>query len=419
MKSEQVYEFTTIDEIKHSRKHAMAMGPFGSNITVDNFVEKGIPVIRGINLKNNRFTEVNFVFVTEEKSDQLISSNAYPEDIVFTHRGTLGQVVIIPKNSKFKRYVVSQSQMKLSCDKSKVNPSFVYHYFCSPQGQNEIYTYTNTTGVPSISSPLSSLKIMKIPHPKLQEQDKIVKIFDDLDNQIQNLQNQNKILEQTTRAIFKSCFIDFDGVTEFENSELGRIPKGWSVEKLQELCISIQNGGTPKRMESTFWDNGAINWYKTGELRDNFLLDSEEKITELGLEKSSTHLWPENTILFAIYAFPVVGRMGILTKPGCSNQAASGLIPKNEIGTYFLFSSLIFSRTFLGRIATGAAQQNISQDILKNHIIILPPILLISKFNKKIEAIFEQIKITQIQIQLLTKIRNILLPKLMSGEIRV
>ena len=73
----------------------------------------------------------------------------------------------------------------------------------------------------------------------------------------------------------------------------------------------------------------------------------------------------------------------------------------------------------MGRIATGAAQQNISQDILKNHTIILPPITLISKFNKKIEPIFEQIKINQIQIQLLTKTRDALLPKLMSGEIRV
>ena len=200
---------------------------------------------------------------------------------------------------------------------------------------------------------------------------------------------------------------------------MGTIPKGWEIKPIQDLCSLIQNGGTPKRMESSYWENGTIDWYKTGELHDNFLIDSKEKITALGLKKSSCHLWPANTILIAIYAFPVVGRLGILTRSSCSNQACTGLIPKDSIGSYFLFFSLIFSRNIMSRIATGSAQQNISQDIVKNHKIVVPPIALISKFNIKITPFLKFLKTNETELKYLITIRNLLLPKLMSGEIRV
>ena len=308
--------------------------------------------------------------------------------------------------------------MKLTCNTSEADPLFVYYYLCSPEGQTKL-SHTTTTGVPALARPSSALKDVTIPLPSLKEQNKIANFLDVLGQQIFLVKKQSLILEQIAQTVFKSWFVDFDGVTEFEDSELGKIPKGWKVEKLEDLCSSIQNGGTPKRKELTYWENGTIDWYKTGELSDNFLIESEEKITELGLKKSSSHQWPKNTILIAIYAFPVVGRLGILTKPSCSNQACSGLIPKKFIGTNFLFFSLMFSRDKLSRIATGAAQQNINQDIVKNHKIIISPIFLISKFNETTNPILDQIKINEIKILTLTKIRDSLLPKLMSGEIGV
>jgi type I restriction enzyme S subunit len=102
----------------------IAMGPFGSDIKTDNFVPSGVPIIRGGNLTSGRFHSEGFVFLTEEKADQLLNSNAFPGDLVFTHRGTLGQVGLVP-NSPYKRYVVSQSQMKLSCDPKQADPAFI------------------------------------------------------------------------------------------------------------------------------------------------------------------------------------------------------------------------------------------------------------------------------------------------------
>ena len=151
------------------------MGPFGSRITTDNFVDIGVPVIRGSNLVNG-FNGGDFVYLTEEKADELKSSNAFPEDIVFTHRGTLGQVGFIPTHSQYPRYVVSQSQMLLGVNKNLASPRFVYRFFCSQVGLNAILANTNTTGVPSIGRPTTTLKAIQIALPE----EKVMRQFDSL-----------------------------------------------------------------------------------------------------------------------------------------------------------------------------------------------------------------------------------------------
>jgi type I restriction enzyme, S subunit len=142
----------------------VAMGPFGSRIKTDNFVPQGVPVIRGSNLTDG-FNEFEFVYLTEGKADELKSSNAYPGDIVFTHRGTLGQVGFIPDKANYPRYVVSQSQMLVSVDKSQVSPRLIYRFFCSPQGQHALLRNVSQTGVPAIARPTTSLKAIPLVCP--------------------------------------------------------------------------------------------------------------------------------------------------------------------------------------------------------------------------------------------------------------
>ncbi|MEQ9358850.1 restriction endonuclease subunit S [Coleofasciculus chthonoplastes] len=158
----------------------IAMEPFGSRIKTDNFVDSGVPVIRGGNLVNG-FNESDFVYITEEKADDLKSSNAFPEDIIFTHRGTLGQVGFIPTNSQYPRYVVSQNQMLLSVNKKLVSSRYVYRFFCSKGGLNAILANTNTTGVPSIGRPTTTLKSIQLVIPEksiLSQFDSLIRVAD-------------------------------------------------------------------------------------------------------------------------------------------------------------------------------------------------------------------------------------------------
>jgi len=135
----------------------IAMGPFGSDIKTDNFVDFGVPVVRGANLTNG-FVEDSFVFVSEEKADQLRNANAFSGDIVITHRGTLGQVGLIPERSLFPRYVVSQSQMLLSVNQDVATPRYVYEFLRSFSGQHALLANTSQTGVPAIARPTSSVR---------------------------------------------------------------------------------------------------------------------------------------------------------------------------------------------------------------------------------------------------------------------
>ena len=165
------------------------------------------------------------------------------------------------------------------------------------------------------------------------------------------------------------------------------------------------------------WEKGTIRWFKTGELHDSPVTESEERITPLGLENSSAKIWPIGTVLFALYASPTVGRLAVLAKPGTANQATAGLIPKPKIGTPFLKHALIETRGPLQNIAVGAAQQNINQKILKEHKTVIPDYGLVAKFNG-IAGPVHQKQISTIQeTRSLTQRRDALLPKLVSGDI--
>jgi type I restriction enzyme S subunit len=205
----------------------------------------------------------------------------------------------------------------------------------------------------------------------------------------------------------------------FEDSELGEIPSGWGIRSVNDLCEWVSSGGTPSRSRNDFWENGTIPWFKTGELNDAPLLDSAEKINELALGNSSCKLWEAGTILFAIYASPTVGRLGVLTESGTSNQAAAGLKAKATIGTPFLRRTLLLSRDELQNIAVGAAQQNINVQILKDHKVVDPGAALASYYSNAIAPIDEQQICLAKSIREFCSLRDALLPKLISGEIRV
>ncbi len=199
----------------------IAMGPFGSNLKVDNFIDHGVPVIRGLNLNEGGFSDEKFVFVSEEKAISLKRSLAYPDDLVFTHRGTIGQVGIIP-HGEYPKYLVSQSQMRLTVNKKFLNPRYLYYFFKSPKGQYELLKNTSQVGVPAIASPTTSLKEVELTIPNLSVQNLIVGILASLDDKIELNRQTNQTLEAIAQAIYKEWFVDF----RFPHSPLEGCPKG-------------------------------------------------------------------------------------------------------------------------------------------------------------------------------------------------
>ena len=354
--------------------------------------------------------------------------------IIITARGTVGAIAQLAQAMAF-----NQTCYAL-LPKSGLDNNF---FFYALKGTiAETHTLTHGTVFETITT--QTFAHWLIPLPPLPEQRAIAHILGTLDDKIELNRRMSETLEAMARALFKAWFVDFEPVRaklegrwqrgqslpglpaelydlfpdRLVDSELGQIPEGWEVGTINDICSSIENGGTPRRMETQYW-NGSIPWFKTGELTDGPLLDSEEKITEIGLAKSSCKLWPTKTILVALYASPTVGRLGILETSATANQACSGLIAKANYGYLYLFYSLLFSRDRLHKIAVGAAQQNISQQVLRQHKIIIASSVIAQFFHRHVEAAYQYQVLLIAESRALAGLRDALLPKLIRGEMRV
>jgi len=272
----------------------------------------------------------------------------------------------------------------------------------------------------------------------VEQAKEIGEIAEHLAERINLLSETNRTLEAIAQALFKSWFVDFKPVrakaegrepegmdaataalfpSEFEDSELGPIPKEWKPIRLVELCGSIQNGATPSRQNNEFWEGGTIPWFKTGELSEGFLANSSERISEEALRTTSVKILPRHAILMAIYAAPTVGRLGILTGDAAFNQACTGMTAKSDVGPWFLFQTLRHGRDWFNSRANGAAQQNISKSIVENLPCIKPPALLLAAFSKAVEDLYMLAEGNVQQIGVLTDLRETLLPRLISGRL--
>jgi type I restriction enzyme S subunit len=155
------WEIKSIGEIAKR----VAMGPFGSSIKVETFVDDGIPIISGQHLRGFMLEDSTYNFITLEHAEKLNKANVFPGDVIFTHAGNIGNLAFIHEDSEYPRYVVSQRQFFMRCDLSKVTPSFITYYFQSPEGQHKLLANTSSVGVPSIAQPVTYLKSIKLPIP--------------------------------------------------------------------------------------------------------------------------------------------------------------------------------------------------------------------------------------------------------------
>ena len=194
-----------LEQLAAPSKNSIVGGPFGSNLVSKDYVPSGVPVIRGQNM-GDRWVGGDFVFVSEEKAEALSPNKARPGDLVFTQRGTLGQVSIVPA-SPFSEYIVSQSQMKLTVDPSKANVHFLYYAFRSQEQLDYIKNTAIQTGVPHTN--LGILKRTPLRLPSLGEQRQIAALLGALDDRITLLRETNATLEAIAQALFKSWFVDF------------------------------------------------------------------------------------------------------------------------------------------------------------------------------------------------------------------
>ena len=179
----------------------ISMGPFGSDITVSNFVSSGVPVLNGYNVSQIMLIDKFQNFVTPKKAKELKKAVAHRGDIIVTHRGTIGQVSYIPDSSAYSEYVISQSQFRVHFNDKRVNSHFLVSYLLSPIGQKYLLETKGHTGVPALAQPTTNFRRLWIPLPEIAEQVAIAEALSDIDSLISTLQKlieKKKAIKQGT-----------------------------------------------------------------------------------------------------------------------------------------------------------------------------------------------------------------------------
>ncbi len=430
----------TVDDIKAPTPNALATGPFGSSISARFFEDHGVPVIRGSNLSEDvgqRLLHDDLVFVSAKKAKQFHRSIARRGDLVFTCWGTIGQVGLIDERCPYDEYVVSNKQMKLTPDPGRADSLFLYYLFSGPEVSGQIRNQAIGSSVPGFN--LGQLRSIRFRLPPLPEQRAIAHILGTLDDKIELNRRMNETLEQMARAIFKSWFVDFDPVRAraegrqpagmdaetaalfpegFEESELGEIPRGWRVAPIGDMA-TIVGGSTPRTDTAVFWD-GTIHFCTPKDLANltaPVLLDTERCITEAGLQQISSGLLPKGTLLLSSRA--PIGYLAIAEIPVAVNQGFIAMVCNGELPNYYL---LYWARQNMDTIvanANGTTFLEISKKNFRPIPVVVPSEKVVAAFVGIVQPLHERVVNNLKESRTLAAIRDALLPKLMSGEIRV
>ena len=374
----------------------IAMGPFGSNIKVSCFVDSGVPVLNGSNLEGFSLSEKAFRYVTKEKADSLNKANAHRGDIVITHRGTLGQIAFIPQDSRYDRYVISQSQFRVRCN-DKVLPEYLVYYFHTPIGQHKLLSNASQVGVPALARPSSTFQQIEVELPELNIQKRVVEIITTIQKKIENNQELNDNLQQQAAALFSSLY-------DRSNTEVG----------FTDL-IQILGGGTPKTGENTYW-NGNIAFFTPKDVGTPYTLITEKTISKEGLSHCNSRLYPVNTVF--VTARGTVGKVGMSGVPMAMNQSCYALVGKetHQLLVYFYTLKAVDR---LKHKASGAVFDAITTRDFESEQIMKLSDDDATAFLRVAEPMFQEVLNNNIENLRLSTLRDSLLPKLMSGEIDV
>jgi type I restriction enzyme S subunit len=451
------WTYSTIADCASEEPFSTQIGPFGNKIKAEIYTPEGAPVLRGINVNtNSRFNDSDFVYIDQGYADSEFKKfTCKAGDVVLCHKGTLGKIGIIPKNSKYGTYIMGNSMMKVRTDEQKLKSSFLYYWLCSFEGQDYLFSRVSQVGVPQIQRPLSTLREAEIPIPPLREQKVIAHILGSLDDKIELNRKMNATLEAMAQALFKSWFVDFDPVIDnalaagnpippalqakaelrMLNAEtnskfkthhssfpskftwtetMGWIPEGWETGIITDLAD----------LNSESWSNKThpdhVNYVdlantKNGRINEVFPYDYSEapsrarRVLKVGDTIIGT-VRPGNRSFAYIHEDGLTGSTGFAV-----------LRPKKEACRTYVYLCLTQDDVidYFAHLADGGAYPAIRPEVVGNFETITFPQELMERFDQKAYPLIEKIGQHQRETDTLTKLRDTLLPKLISGELRV
>lgn len=373
----------------------IAMGPFGSNIKVECFVDDGIPVLNGSNLNGFFLTEDSFRYVTEEKADSLGRANAHRGDIIITHRGTLGQIVCIPETSKYDRYVISQSQFRVKCNE-KVLPEYLVYYFHTAIGQHKLLSNASQVGVPALARASTTFQKIEVEIPDIKTQQKVVSVLNAIEAKINVNHSINENLAVLLQTVYQERF--------------GNVDKASKQGVLSDICSYSKDRVAVSELDvSTYFSTENMLPGKAG----------STEATSLPTMPQTTACHKGDTLISNIR--PYFKKIVYCEDEcGCSTDVLC-FMPNQPQYSAYLFSTLYADKFFAFMVAgaKGTKMPRGDKQQIMTYPIVMPSEVALAEFNTIALPLIKQIYSNRAENKRLSLLRDTLLPKLMSGELDV
>lgn len=372
----------------------------------------------------NREFSGNFVYVNKKGYDFLKKTKLFGGEIIISNVGAYaGTVFKVP----FIRSPMTLGPNSIML-KTRHNDDFYYYWLKSIYGRDSLQDIKSGSAVPKFNK--TDFKKIFVPVPPIKEQEKIAEILLSLDNEIELNQKINSNLEKIASLLFKQWFVDFEFPNEngkpfkssggrMIDSELGEIPEGWKISKIGDELNTIL-GGTPRRNNDDYWYNGNIPWINSGAINNFPIIESSEFITKKGLDSSATKLMPVKTVVLPfVISLGKEIKISILGIETSGNQSVLGIIENERFSAEYIYYWIEKNKNSIYGWATGGAQQHINKQNVDGTSILIPPKDIMDKFRVITVPIFDNIISNSILNKQVEKLRDSLLPRLMSGKIRV
>jgi type I restriction enzyme, S subunit len=403
---------------------------------VEEFGSIGVPFLTAKSLSDGKIDIEGAPRLADEKANKLRLGFVRPGDVLLSHNATVGRVAIVPKFNG--RVLIGTSLTYFRLNPSTISPRYLAAYFSGADFQNQLAAVMSQTTRNQV--PITSQRKLRIVLPPVAEQEAIAHILGTLDDKIELNRRMNEALEAMAKALFKSWFIDFDPVrakvdgrkpegmdeatarlfpSSFGDSDLGSIPEGWRVEPVGSAVRAV-GGGTPSTTVTEYWENGSYHWTTPKDLSaltSPILLNTERRLTDAGLAKVSSGLLPVGTVLMSSRA--PVGYLAISQVPIAVNQGFIAMICDKIVSKFYVLNWCHANMDEIERRAGGTTFQEISKQNFRPIPMLIPEGSVIDRFTALVRPLYERITANMRESLTLATARDSLLPKLLSGELRI
>ena len=371
--------------------------PIGQYIRLIDERNKGLQVNRllGLSISKQFIPSVANIIGTDMENYKIIRKYQFACSTMQVRRDKKMPVAIL---KDFDEAIISQAYPVFEIiNKSELDPEYLMMWFTRSEFDREACFHA--VGGVRGSLEWEDFCEMKLPVPSIEKQREIVKEYNTIQNRIALNQKLIQKLEETAHAIYREWFE--------KNSD------SWDWTTVKDYCVDMKSGGTPSRTEISYWDSKDIPWLKTGEIKNNIIIQTEEYISNLGLKNSSAKLLPKETVLMSMYGVNA-GDIGILKTESTTNQACCGMICKNPMQAAFLYYHLLHNQKFIATQAIGGAQENLSKDFIEKIEIPKPNSNILD--SPILKTIIDNKEACTRQNQKLTELKELLLSKLATVE---